>query len=89
MSVVMFSHFATQSLSSMTSVHHRISDGDNDVDSVALTVSVTNVNEPPTFTEITKTVNVHSGRAPPQSVTTMAATDVDNGDTITYAISSN
>ena len=68
---------------------YRVTDGENPVESVELTVSVNDVNEPPVFTETTKTVEVHADRTPPQPVTTMAGTDVDSGDSITYAITSN
>ena len=67
----------------------RVTDGENPVESVELTVSVNDVNEPPVFTEKTKTVEVHADQTPPQPVTTMAGTDVDSGDSITYAITSN
>ena len=67
----------------------RVTDGENPVESVELTVSVNDVNEPPVFTETTKTVEVHADQTPPKPVTTMAGTDVDNGDSITYAITSN
>ena len=70
-------------------IFYRVTDGENPVESVELTVSVNDVNEPPVFTETTKTVEVHSDQTPPQPVTTMAGTDVDSGDSITYAITSN
>ncbi len=56
-------------------------------DTIAVTISVTNVNEAPTFATTTATRSVAENTATNQNIgAAFTATDVDSGNTITYSI---
>ena len=59
------------------------SDGTNSA-TQTITVNVTNVNETPTFSDSTRTINVTENQT---TVGTVTATDPDSGTTLTYSIS--
>ena len=56
-------------------------------DTASVAITVTNVNEAPAFDDAQYTFTVPEGSAIGHSVGTSAATDQDNGDTLTYSIS--
>ncbi len=56
-------------------------------DTITVTISVTNVNEAPTFATTTATRSVAENTATNQNIgTALTATDVDSGTTLTYSI---
>ena len=64
------------------------SDSNGGSDSITVTISVTNVNEAPTFTDGTSTTrSVAENTASGQNIgSVVAATDVDSGTTLTYTL---
>ena len=68
-----------------------VSDGNGGSDSIAVTITVTNVNEAPTFTAgagpIARSVPENAGPNANVVGGLVAATDVDSGDSVTYALS--
>jgi hypothetical protein len=64
-----------------------VSDRKGGSDSIDVTISVTNVNEAPTFATTTATRSVAENTATNQNIgAAFTATDVDSGTTITYSI---
>lgn len=72
---------ADQGSNNIYNVTINISDGENTITQAA-TITVTNVNEAPTFS----TANVASIAENSTSVTTLVATDVDAGSTLSYSL---
>ena len=70
------------------SVSVDVSDGSGGSDSIPVTISVTNVNEAPSFTEgSTATRTIAENTAAGTNIgTAVAATDPDTGDTLTYTL---
>ena len=66
-----------------------VSDNKGGTDDISVTINITNVNEAPVFSEGDSTTrSILENTAADQNIgTPVAATDVDNGDTLTYTLS--
>jgi hypothetical protein len=66
--------------------HVVVTDQDGLSDTALITVTLNDVNEPPHFVDKTPTLSVEENSPAETSVGTVAATDVDDGDVLTYSI---
>ena len=66
--------------------HVVVTDQDGLSDTALITVTLNDVNEPPHFVDKTPTLSVEENSPAETSVGTVAATDVDAGDVLTYSI---
>ena len=69
------------------SVTLSVSDGNGGSDEISITISVTNVNEAPTFSSNSATLSIAENSAKGTNIgTAFSATDPDSGDTLTYSL---
>ena len=69
------------------SVTLSVSDGNGGSDEISITISVTNVNEAPTFSSNSATLSIAENSAKDTNIgTAFSATDPDSGDTLTYSL---